>query len=519
MLLLTALQVITLGRDLPGISPVPAPQAGTPHLTHSAPFVGQTLSIQVGGAPANARVDLFLSPSAGTCATPYGDFELACSDLHEVASGVTSATGTWSVEFPIPLDAALAETEQHFQAIVDDPSGPTGRVLSDAIHMRLLGPRMYAGYSGGLEIYSTLSETVVMHVDFAGGFDSKPIFDSSYSRGAVMSSPRELLFFDPYFGGGQATIPFASDCSGSLIMDSAHHTVYVLESGAAETSRIHAIRLSDGIETSHLDLPNPIAGLWCEGSAGVEAWVAEYELDGQTSIRRVALDPFADLGSAIVGNPNNQGAGFEDLIYSADQLFVSTLEPDVDPRSPYRNGCLTRCSVVGSSIVTQRENLLRGRLFRMTAVPDADWVVAQIMSTFGPGFGMCRFPLSKPGPIEGLPGGAPYLPEYAVCIVADGMSAWIVGLEEFGEGSSRLHRLDFSTNTWTLYPVHWYPGGVVSAAALVRDALDHELWVANRAFPPFGTRSKITIVDELRGTTRNIPLTYAVEALYGAPIP
>jgi hypothetical protein len=401
MLLLTALQVVTLGRNVPPVSQDPAPKAGTPHLTHSAPFVGRTLTIQVEGAPANATVDLFLSPSAGTCTTPYGDLVLACSDLHEVATGISSATGTWSVDFPVPLDAALAETEQHYQAIVDDPSGPTGRVLSDAIHMRLLGPRMYAGHAGGFDVYSAVDKTIATHVDYTPGVFAKPVFDASFSRGAVMSTSRELLFFDPFFGGVQGTIPFATDCSSTLITDASHSTIYVLETGGDAAARIHAIEFSTGAETSYLDLPNPVGGSWCEGSPGVEMFVGEAELTGQASIRLIGMNPLADLGSGIVGDPT-WPCGSPGVLYAGSTVFTQASVPD-PWNPPWYDGLISRSRVVGSEFSTNTVGIGIAYMYIATPVPEAGLVLGAIHSAMGPGGEIVKIPISPNRPLGGLP--------------------------------------------------------------------------------------------------------------------
>jgi len=531
MLLLTALQVLTLGGHAPQVPPVPAPQAGTPHLTHTAPFVGQTLSIRIDGAPAHVRVDLFLSPSAGTYTTPYGNLELDRSGLHEVASGITSTSGSWSVDFPIPLDTALAETEQHFQAIVDDPSGPTGRVISEAAHLRLLGPRVYASVGEGygfpgtpaLEIMSGTTESVVATVEFGtGGIPASPVFEASYARGAVMSGDRELVFFDPFFGGVLQRVPFSTGCAGNLITDPTHKTVFVLEK--EPTGRIHAIDFATGAETASFVLPNPVASWpgwmrnpWCEGTPGTEVYVAEMDLAGQTSVRHVLLEPFADLGSAVVGTPL-EDRGFTDLVYAAGQVFASTMEWQDPDHHFYWNGCLTRCRFSGSTIETWLDPFFLAYMSLLTAVPEANRMLAIEHASNSPGGGLVQMPLSAAGPIEGVP-----IPPTGCCFYprfmnADGRSVWAV-IRDDDDATSFLFRLDLESMTWSSSLSHWVfdPPG---AAELLRDAWDHEYWVANT--PTTSPRTlwpEIRIVDELLSTTRHIRLDRTAFGLFAVPLP
>jgi hypothetical protein len=75
-----------------------------------------------------------------------------------------------------------------------------------------------------------------------------------------MGGERELVFFDPFFGGVLQRIPFAVGCAATLITDSSRETVFVLET----SNRIHAIDFATGSETASFDLPNPVTTLWCE---------------------------------------------------------------------------------------------------------------------------------------------------------------------------------------------------------------------------------------------------------------
>ena len=487
------------------------------HLSHTAPFLGHPLTIRVEGAAPSAAIDLLFSPSAGSFDGPYGHLELARGSVQTVATGVALPDGTWSVDLPVPLDPALAETERHYQALVDDPSAPAGRRLSDAIHIRLLGPRMYAGHAGGFDVYNAVDKTVATHVNYAPEVFAKPVFDASFSRGAVMSTSKELLFFDPFFGGVQGTIPFATDCSSTLITDASHSTLYVLETGGDSAARIHAIEFSTGAETSYLDLPNPVGGSWCEGSPGVEMFVGEAELTGQSSIRLIGMQPLADLGSGIVGDPT-WPCGAPPVLYAGGTVFSWVMVPD--PQSPYYpDGLISRSRVVGSEFSTNTVGIGRSGLYAATPVPEAGLVLAALQSTMGPGAALVKIPISPSRSISGLPwiDGTTFM-EQPNFMEADGKTAWVVGHIEASEGDFLLFRFDFETNTWTRYPNWWfmdYP----TARGVIHDALVHEFWVAAAADSYNGIRTRLTCVGEVPGNWQRVPLPHRVDSLFAVPIP
>jgi hypothetical protein len=510
-----------------------APQANPIHLRHSAPFLGQNLSIQLEGALPLTTVDLLYSPEAGSYVTPFGVLELRRDRIRHLAQGSTDAAGSWSIDLSVPLDTALAEREAHFQALVSDPSAPAGRILSDAIHARLLGPRVYAGYRGngsparaGLYVVSAVSDTVVARVDYGmtnASAKSKPVFDADFARGAVMSTQQELLFFDPFFGGVRGRVSFPSACSRTLFTDPARRTVYVLEINGSSPARVHAIDLSSGTETAHLDLPNAVEPLWCLGRLGSEVFIAEYEPSGRTAIRWVDLDPLADLGSAPVGRAGSRY--FTDyidpdylllpMVYSAGQVFVSTMT-DVPPLG--REGDLTRCRVTSSGIATRVMGLGPSRIYRLTAVPAADRLLAgELRTDWGPAGWMCQVPLFTIGLPAFLPS-PPTGPElYVHDIEADGTVAWIIAEWEW-QHADILYRLDMQTYTWTQTPHFWNFGP--SDMEVLRDVWDHEVWVANKGYgPPIDIAPEILVVDELHGTTRHIALDHTAEVLHAVPLP
>lgn len=512
-----------------------APQAGSPSLKPvTAPFVGQNLILRLEGAVAASTVDLYFSPESGSTTTPYGLLELRRNQLTHLATGVTDAAGAWTFDLAIPADPAFAEMGAHFQALVDDPSAAAGRTFSSAVHARYLGPRVYAGYGtalrAGVQILSAITDSVVASADCAVsspsyGFprEGKPVFDAAYSRGAAMITERELLLFDPYFGGIHARVLHASTCSRVLFTDAARRTVYALElAGGSVPARVHALDLASGVETSVLDLPNLVEPIWCQNDAATEVFVAEFEPSGRTAVRRIGLNPLADLGAAPVGIPESDMFRSFDgqdevplpMLFARGQVFVSTtgwqgLEPI---------GSLTRCWSDPSGITTHLTTLGTWSIRTLAAVPVADRLVGGVgVTVFGPVFLPVEVPLSGVGPPSTFtpPQGST---EFNIRDIAvDGRKAWVVAETEWLH-HDLLFRLDLQTNAWTGYPHSWLFGP--SDAEVVRDGWNHELWVSNLGFgPPISIAPEILVVDELHGTVRHIPLQRTARVLHAVPLP
>jgi hypothetical protein len=377
-------------------------------------------------------------------------------------------------------------------------------------------------------IVSAVTEAVVARVDYlatgswnAYRHEGKPVFDTACTRGAVMSTQNELLFFDPFLGGVQGRISFASNCSGTVFTDAARRTVYVLElAGGSAPARIHAIDLATGSETAQLDLPNAVEAIWCAGRAGSEVFVAEHEPGGRTAIRWVGLGPLVDRGSTPVGTPVSSSFtaynGTSDvplpIVYSTGQLFVSTYGWS----GMSALGSLSRCLTSASGIGARVTNLGTTIMWALAPVPAADRLLGgQMRTDWGPAGWMCQVPLRTVGPPTGL-AWPPTGPEmYVHDIEADGKVAWIIAEWEW-QHNDILYRLDLETMTWTVTPYSWLSGR--NDAEVLRDAWNHEVWISNErqlGWLPAGIR----VVDELHGTSRHIRLDRAPEVLHAVPLP
>jgi hypothetical protein len=513
-----------------------APQAVSPSLQPvTAPFVGRTLTLRLDGAAASSAVDLYFSHEVGSATTPYGVLELRRNRMLLLGSGVTDSAGVWTFDFPIPLDPAYAERGAHFQALVDEPSAPTGRSFSQAVHARFLGPRVYAGYGtslrAGVQILSAVTDTVVASADCAVagagyGFprEGKPVFDTAYSSGAVMISERELMLFDPYFGGVRGRVPYASTCARTVFTDAARRTVFVLElAGGSSPARVHAVDIASGAETGALDLPSAVEPIWCQNGAATEVYLAEFEPGGRTAVRRLGLVPLADLGSAPVGIPESRIFRTFDgqqevplpMHFAGGQVFVSTL---ASLPGPELQGSLTRCWPAPSGITTDLTHLGPWSIYKLEAVPSVDRLLGGIGATmFGPAFVPIQMPLSAIGPPTTFTAPLGSTEFYIHDVEPDGRKAWVVAEWEW-QHHDVLYRLDLQTNTWTQYPHSWFLGP--SDAEVVHDRWNRELWVSNLGIgPPVSIAPEILVVDDLHGTTRHIELQRTARVLHAVPLP
>jgi hypothetical protein len=153
----------------------------------------------------------------------------------------------------------------------------------------------------------------------------------------------------------------------------------------------------------------------------------------------------------------------------------------------------------------------------LTPVPDADRLLATWHFTFTSGGGLDQMPLAIAGPSEGIPF-PPSVPDwYPAIVVADGTSAWVIGRSDEDPGFPIL-RLDLGTMTWIPYP-YIVSFDQPAAAELLRDAWNHELWIANTPNVYLRVRPEISVVDELQSTTRHIRLDRPALGLFGVPMP
>lgn len=510
----------------------------SPVLDHSAPFLGRPLEIELSGAAPFAPVTLLLSPAAGHSQTPFGRLELRRERIIPVASGVTDAQGHWTASLPVPLDAALAELEQHYQALIFDPAAPAGAVLSNARALRLLGPRVYVSYR---DTSTAVAHTGLYVVDAAHGSlayaldhgpngaaqgsnsEGRPVFDERNAVGAVMASAYDLVFFDAYFGTRLETIHFAAACSRVLYTDAARKRVYVLETGvlpvpgSQQPAVVHAFDLTTRSVVGRLSLSGTTDRLWCVGRAAREAFIAEHDLRGFTSLHRVSLDPLADRASVPL--ELEFGALFDRVAFAAGQVLVSShrFGPFPAPASCH----FSRVAIGASSMTVLATPMSDTYPFEFVALPGVDGLFTWSQRWTVPVARMEIQPLHSIGAPESIP-----LPDFYVAandLEDDGPVLWVMDrnsnepLDPTEPG--RLWRLDLATRTWSSYPRTWPFEGPLDVERL-RDPIVDLVCIGTRhVAPPIDRPGELLLASPSGAHETHVVLGVDAEALLAVPIP
>lgn len=463
-----------------------------PTLDHDAPFLGHVLHVRLEGAPPFATVRLLESPSRGERVLAYGTLELESTQLALAALGSADASGAFVVALALPADAASAEAERHWQAVVEDPAAPAGAVLSEAVHVRLLGPRVYVPYAGrnddvvsdaGLDVVGAVDRAVSVSVDFGPSValgqalgDGLPVFTPSFDRGAVMASASELVLFDPFFGDVLRRVPF-EEASRSLLVDPSGERLYVLETGLTNGDpRVVALDFHTGdvLRTRRRRRVSP--GLWSADAAGT-AYVAElHEVTGQPHVARFDLGAFAERGTFAVGSDHSKS--FTSLLLDEGQLFVGTDGTEDTGGNTSYWAELTRADLTSFPPATELRSFSGSHaLANLTPVPLLNRLLFSTSTATSPGgaFRATRLASSGPFVVVGPPG-------YSLGIGGVAMrdtDAWTLVTSPDHDEPERLWRLDVPASTWTNFGgLPCYSGGV--GVGVVRDAWVDQVVLAVR---------------------------------------
>lgn len=507
--------------------------AAQARLEHSAPWLGRTLALEVTGAPPNQLLELYYSDARDAHPTPFGVLELQRGTTRRLDFRTSDATGHAAFQLPVPLSAALADDEAHFQVLVTDPSSPAGKAFTNASHLRLLGTRIYAHERsrfpdpprGGLEIIDAVHGVVSEQLDFGSIEDvdltnqeGKPVFSANFDLGAVMASSTRLVFFDPFFGTTRAEVSLRAS-SRTLWTDAQRERVYVLQKGTttppAQVGRLHVFDLRTGLETATLDLPEPASGAWCTSDDQATAFIASYEASsGAAILRRVSLAPLAVGDWIALGTTLPV---FDQIQYAAGQVFVASHEPTV---SLY-GSAWTRVAVSSASMSAVIQTSTITWFPRCAIVPALDRILLSRKWITLPASGLLEEPLATGGPWMPVspPGG------YLSCddMVPEGNGVWI--LDSNGNGPpgndepGRLYRIDLTTQLWRQYPRSW-PFEGPRDLDIVHDALCDQIVLACRYVPPpIGIQPVVFVFDRQLGVERTIPALHSPESLLAVPVP
>lgn len=501
-----------------------ASAAAQPTLDHTAPFLGHALALDVAGAAPMEPAVLYYGPRRGATSTPFGTFEIERSSARLVARTTTDPLGRAHFSVQVPAAASFAENEAHFQALIDDPSVPSGRTFSQGVHVRLMGTRVYCDtlengtiQRSGMEIVSPLRDEVVASFPFAAaGTMGRPVFRRNFSVGAVIAEGNVVLF-EPFFGSIRARIPLGS-FGGDLLEDAGGERFYVLEN----SGRITAVEFVTGQVLGFLDLPVSSAGPWCENDEKTEAYVG---VSGGSQIgpavQRVDLPQLADLGAIPVGGSRQGIYGIE---FADRRVVVATGRLYDSGGWPHAYSTLSVVDLSGPQPVVWSEPDNGFLITIAIPSPAADRILLYEVRPNYMAPPELRFrytSFSHASPPADVPGSGGPPPEYPAMIAQDA-GVWISFYGPWDNPFPNLNFLDLGTLSWTHYPFqHWYPGPADLATA--RDGYVDDLYLAisrghSSSWPP-GQEPELFVVDHSTNGERHIPLQHSPVILRAVEVP
>jgi hypothetical protein len=503
--------------------------AQTPRLEHGTAWLGGQLELQFSGLAPGAAFDLWFSREAGTWQLPYGVLELRRDRARRVATGSADASGHASVVLALTSDPASAEIPLRFQAVVAAPGTPAGKTLTNAIALRLTGPRVYAGFhsatSAGLYVLDPLHDGVVATVDY--GFateadeshdEGQPVFDRALTTGAACAGRRHVVFFDPHFGLLRDVRAFSTDVSRTLHRDAAGERVFVLETGdTVQPATLRTFDLRSRAEIATLTLPNAVSELWSVNRDASLAAIAEFDASGHPRVRFVDLVNSTDLGVRPAGSRAN--THFDALVWGWGEVWTSTRNA---LGVGALDGTLSRLPPPGSP-----EPPLIGAgggvplIQDLVVVPTLGRVLLPHFFYSVPATQLFELPLRGDAPATAVPGPGPYLHVDETAV--DGAQVWFLdraGNEPPGGSEpGRVFGLELSTHTWTQLPRTWPFAGPADVAVL-HDRFVEYVVVANVALPPpIAIPPEVTFHSPVDGSELNFVLPEPVSFVASAPVP
>jgi hypothetical protein len=511
-----------------------------PLIQHTPSFLGNTLTLDIVNAPADSAVVLFHGPTARRTQTPVGLLELERARLNIVAFGRTGPDGSWSIHINVPDEPVLAELPARFQALIAGDVYVGGAVLSEAAHMRLTGPRVYAAWSGresgpagpenaGLAVVSALTNDVVAEVDL-GAIDAdvralgdgKPVFCPSCTIGAFVPGADGLAVFDRHFPTLYALVPFEHP-SRTVVLHPDEPVAFVLETGYRTrpqpdgSATLHKVSLCGQISDEQLELPYLAPGLWTTNDAGTKAFVAELGENGRTAIRRIDLIGFADLGAVEVGVEDSDE--FTELLWAFNRLYVATRSPD-DPYAARAQ--LSSVNWWGGTPTVEVSTDWQW-ICSLEAVREAGTLVAYDFQPYVPAGSLHTM---RPGAMD-LKGtlGLPWVYLHCDALVEQDCGLWVLDASNNEPPTATdpgcVFHLGLDGERWWQHPTVYPLIGPVSMD-LVRDAYSDVVALAGIGYdPPVDLEPSLILIDKsgAEPVETTIPLGFQPTMLHGVPVP
>ena len=477
-----------------------AAAAQVPSLSHSAPKLGNRLAITLEGATPGALVRLYSSPGETSSATPFGTLELERTGLTLIASGNADPGGEFSYQELVPLDPALAEVWNHYQALVQEPAAPKGWTLSQAVHLRYVGTRVYetcAGLTWGnrhvppeMRVLSAIDDSTLAVIEgLAGG---TPVFTDDLALGALVLGGDRLVVFDNFRLERRASV-WLGPSDGHLVPGLDGRSVVVFQPAAA---RLLWVDLESATVTDTLTLPLWVTPGWTSSEPGHEAWIGELD-PGQRrpSLRHVDLEARVVLERVPVGDP------LDDVVTASAWAPGLVFATSSYPVWPY--GHVTSLSTLDLTASPPSVHVVQpGLVLGLTPLVEADRLVLRSAFSLGPGEHLRISTLSPTPAFRSLEIPASWSGDLNVRALApDGNGFWLLDdCYGYDGGPGLLLHYSFERELWSLHGV-WSFGGP-NAMELARDGLVDKVYVAltGEADKPIQVLPEIHVLDRASST-------------------
>ncbi len=501
-------------------------------MEHSAPWLGGDLSLQIEGAQPSSQVRWLVAPTAGSLMLPFGELELERSTIQAFAGSTTDSNGSSSVSLSLDALTYAAEDELHIQTLVVDVTQPSGFVLGEAKHLRVLGPRFYVGCRGedtppqaengallaiSEDSGSTIFEIVHNRVltGERGHGRATPRFSANMDVGAVMISPSELLLFDPFFGTELARIPFAT-ASRDIFVHPDTTGVWVLDQGSGP-SRVNLVDFDTLTITNQVFLQQPVSWYWCATEDGREAWIGEhYSFTGQTAALRFNLET-GQVGESIpLGTVGN--ARFTDLTCAAGQVFVGTAtQAGIGNWFGYRS----RIQFTAGGHFVTTDSAFTTEFSMFTAVPDAGAMLFSSIMPEIPAWSLSAQRLAVPTVTH--PFALPWVYLRVASTAVEGTGVWVLDSSNneppTATDPGRLYHLDLLTQSWRQHPTEWFYVGPVGMS-LLKGSAHNTIGLITESEPaPISITPKLWMINTTTGMERTGPVRSGVDLVSGIGIP
>jgi hypothetical protein len=361
------------------------------------------------------------------------------------------------------------------------------------------------------------------------------VFDASFAHGAlvldsrVAPSSRQVVLFDPFFGGVLARTPL-SRVSTTLLTDATASRALALEPGdfaAGQPAYVHLIDLSTGLVTSSVTLPSArYTGQWIANLDRTMAYIVwRDDVAAQFFVERFDLANALDLGPLPIGL-----AGFENVVDATAGPQSVYLQSQRPPQFPSCSsvGALSQIDETGGGPIVTTTPWGDGlsRVLDIVAAPVAGVFAFRSHEWCSPGGAMALARLSDPTasgrPILPPPGSGVCEPGYVAPLVAG------VWLSTEGDATDdALWFADYSDlvgHSWSLTKPSdppFYEVDIVGIDA-TEDRLGERACVLLNQFTPvpqIWADARLSIVDRATASVTHVDLGPSPATLLTVPIP